>query len=110
MSKTGAHMASMLPVADRPDVTSLAANPWAPVMGDASGLARRLGELARSGYRVVVCADGNGSAERLRAVLETEGLDANLLLDRSDEELGILNAEARCPRRGDVARQGRPPA
>ena len=81
MSKTGAHLASVLPVADRPNVQTLAANPWAPVMGDASGLARRLGELGRSGYRVVVCADGRGSAERMRTVLESEGLDVDLLLD-----------------------------
>ena len=87
MSKTGAHLASVLPVADRPNVQTLAANPWAPVMGDASGLARRLGELGRSGYRVVVCADGKGSAERMRTVLETEGLDVDLLLDPSAEEL-----------------------
>ncbi len=106
MSRSGARMASVLPIADRPDVTSLVANPWAPVMGDAAGLARRLGELARTGYRVVVCADGRGSAERLQAVLETEGLDAEPPPRRERRRVGALHAEPGRPRRRCVDRQG----
>ncbi|MGH9304062.1 MAG: transcription-repair coupling factor, partial [Acidimicrobiales bacterium] len=60
-------------------VTTLAATAWPHVHGDAASLARRLGDLSRSGHRVVVCADGPGSAERLRTILDSEGLDAGLL-------------------------------
>jgi len=79
LARSAAKVASVLSVADRPDVPVLQASGWPPVLGDAPGLARRLGELSRSGHRVVVCADGRGSAERLRAVLDEEGLAARLL-------------------------------
>ena len=79
LSRSAAKVASVLSVADRPDVPTLQASGWAPVLGDAAGLARRLGELGRSGHRVVVCADGRGSAERLRTVLDGEGLSAELV-------------------------------
>jgi transcription-repair coupling factor (superfamily II helicase) len=81
LAKTGARLASLLPTADRADTTVLAARGWPPVLGDSAGLARRLGDLARSGHRVVICADGRGSAERLASVLDGEGLEAKLLGD-----------------------------
>ncbi|MGH9291899.1 MAG: transcription-repair coupling factor, partial [Acidimicrobiales bacterium] len=74
LARCGGRVASMLPTADRPEVTTLPASPWPAVHGDAGMLARHLGELAGSGYRVVVCADGTGSSERLRSILEGEGL------------------------------------
>ncbi len=79
LARTPAKVASVLSAADRPSTCSLQAVGWPPVLGDASGLARRLGELARSGNTVVVCADGAGSAERLRTVLEAEGLQPDLV-------------------------------
>ncbi|HKH88092.1 MAG TPA: CarD family transcriptional regulator, partial [Acidimicrobiales bacterium] len=85
LSKTGARLASLLPTADRADTTVIAARSWPPVLGDAAGLARRLGELARSGHRVVICADGRGSADRLAAVLDGEGLETKLLADPGPE-------------------------
>jgi transcription-repair coupling factor (superfamily II helicase) len=79
LAHSSAKVASVLSVADRPDVPVLQASGWPPVLGDAAGLARRLGELSRSGHTVVVCADGRGSAERLRNVLDEHGLSAELL-------------------------------
>ena len=38
---------------------------WGPVAGDGSGFAARLTTLLRDGYRVIVAADGAGSAGRL---------------------------------------------
>jgi transcription-repair coupling factor (superfamily II helicase) len=83
LARTSARLATLLPTADRTDTTALVARGWPPVLGDDAGLARRLGELARSGHRVVICADGRGSADRMASVLATQGLDTHLLIDGS---------------------------
>ena len=55
---------------------ALAASAFDPVVGDADALARRLRALAGEGYRVVLAAEGTGSAQRLHDILAGEGLDA----------------------------------
>ncbi|MGH9297511.1 MAG: DEAD/DEAH box helicase, partial [Acidimicrobiales bacterium] len=79
LSRSRAKMASLLATSEGPAITSLQANGWPPVFGDASGLARRLGDLGRDGYRVVIAAEGNGSARRLQQVLDEHGLAAALV-------------------------------
>ncbi len=81
LSRSPAKLSSLLAVADSPEVTSVQANGWPPVLGDAQGLANRLGELARQGYRVVVAADGAGSARRLASVLDEHGVKSDLVGD-----------------------------
>ena len=94
LQHTSAKVASLLPVAESTRTVSLQASGWPPVMGDSAGLARRLGELATSGTRVVICADGRGSAERMASVLDSEGLSCDLLLDQPQDR---LDAEIRRP-------------
>ncbi len=94
LQRTGAKVASMLPVAETTRTVALQASGWPPVLGDSAGLARRFGELARAGNRVVICADGRGSAERMATVLDGEGLAARLLLD---EPTADVDAELRRP-------------
>lgn len=94
LQRTTAKVASLLPVAESARTISLQASSWPPVLGDSAGLARRLGELASSGNRVVICADGRGSAERMASVLEGEGLSCNLLVDRVPDR---VDAEIRRP-------------
>ena len=43
-------------------------------MGDATRLARQVGDLVADGYEVVVAADGRGSAARLAALLSEGGV------------------------------------
>jgi transcription-repair coupling factor (superfamily II helicase) len=81
LARTSARLATLLPTADRADTTAIVARGWPPVLGDDAGLARRLGELARSGHRVVICADGRGSADRMASVLATQGLDTHVIAD-----------------------------
>jgi transcription-repair coupling factor (superfamily II helicase) len=50
------------------------------VVGDGSGLVQRLLALQRDGFRVVVGADGDGSAERLRDRLASEGISAEVVV------------------------------
>ena len=87
LERSAARVASLLPVAESSSTVTLQAAGWPPVLGDAAGLARRLSELARAGNRVVICADGRGSAERMAAVLDGEGLTCNLLLDEAQDRL-----------------------
>ncbi len=60
---------------DGPDVATVAATGWNPVVGDGAGLVGQLRQLLADGYRVVVAADGEGSALRLGDLLRDQGLD-----------------------------------
>ena len=57
---------------ETPDSPMVTATGWGPVVGDGEGLTARLRDLLADGYRVVIAADGEGSAERM----------SNLMLDR----------------------------
>ncbi|HSP30178.1 MAG TPA: DEAD/DEAH box helicase, partial [Ilumatobacteraceae bacterium] len=60
---------------ESPDTPVVEASGWGPVAGDGSGLTDRLIELIGRGFRVVVAADGIGSAQRLHDLLLDNGLD-----------------------------------
>jgi transcription-repair coupling factor (superfamily II helicase) len=60
---------------ESPDTPLVAATPWAPVVGEGEFLIRRLRELLNDGYRVIVAAEGDGSAARLAELLREHGLD-----------------------------------
>ncbi len=61
------------------------ASAWAPVVGDAGHLAGRLRTLLADGYRVVLAADGRGSATRMTEALAEEGVELALVLDDGDD-------------------------
>ncbi|HVL26735.1 MAG TPA: transcription-repair coupling factor [Acidimicrobiales bacterium] len=61
-------------VAEGPDTTSLGAGGWGPVLGDPERLARQVGDYVARGYRVVVAADGMGSASRIASSLADHGV------------------------------------
>ncbi|MEZ5206258.1 MAG: transcription-repair coupling factor [Acidimicrobiales bacterium] len=61
-----------------PDVTTIAAAGWAPVIGDGAPLLRQLRDLLADGYRVVIGADGAGSAQRLANVFSDGGVDVGI--------------------------------
>jgi transcription-repair coupling factor (superfamily II helicase) len=63
-----------------PDVATVAAMGWDPVVGDGSRLTRQLADLAGQGYRVVVAADGEGSAGRLRELLREHGAEPQIVV------------------------------
>src|SRR5918995_6111184 len=65
-------------VPDRPDTPQVQSSGWDPVVGDGSGLIQRLVRLQGDGFRIVVGADGEGSADRLRERLATEGVSAEV--------------------------------
>jgi transcription-repair coupling factor (superfamily II helicase) len=74
LTRTPAKVVSLLATADSPETPVVEATGWPPVTGDPGALARRVGELARQKYRVVVAAEGEGSAGRIAEVLAGEGV------------------------------------
>ncbi|HEY3240008.1 MAG TPA: transcription-repair coupling factor [Acidimicrobiia bacterium] len=76
---TGADTWSMLSAPDRPETPYVAGTPIEGVQGDPGAFVARLGKLLGEGYRVVLAADGTGSAERIRRALADEGLAAPIL-------------------------------
>jgi transcription-repair coupling factor (superfamily II helicase) len=81
LARTSAPVWSLTNTAEGPDTPAVDATGWDPVVGDASRLINRLGTLAGNGFRVMVCADGSGSAERVGASLRQEGLVVRTRLD-----------------------------
>ncbi|MBV8949621.1 MAG: transcription-repair coupling factor, partial [Actinobacteria bacterium] len=75
LAHTKAGVASVLSAPEGPGTPLVAATAFDPVVGDVEGLARRLNRLRDERYRVVLAAEGQGSAQRLHDVLAEEGLD-----------------------------------
>ncbi len=61
-----------------PDVATIASMGIAATAGDPERVVRQLVELAGDGYRIVVAADGEGSAARLRSLLSSHGLSPTI--------------------------------
>ena len=73
---------------ESPDTPVVEASGWGPVAGDGSGLTDRLIELIGRGFRVVVAADGTGSAQRLHDLLLNNGLDFPVVREGADLPAG----------------------
>ncbi len=66
---TEAPVWSLTPVPEGPSSPEVLASAWDPVIGDGSVLAKQLRDLLADDYRLVVAADGDGSADRMVEVL-----------------------------------------
>jgi len=75
LAHTTASTTNVLATPEGPATPHLAATAFDPVVGDTAGLADRLQRLAAEGSRVVLAADGAGSAERLGRVLANDGVE-----------------------------------
>jgi transcription-repair coupling factor (superfamily II helicase) len=60
---------------ESPDTALVAAAGWSPVVGEGEHLVRQLQQLLGDGYRIVVGADGAGSAARLHQILVEHGFE-----------------------------------
>ena len=61
-------------VPEGPQTTIVQAQAWDPVVGGGEHLVKQVGEFARDGYRVVVCAEGRGTADRMLRSFAEGGL------------------------------------
>ncbi len=57
-----------------PDVTTIQSVGWDPVVGSGERIVNQLTDFSRKGYRIVVAADGEGSAQRIKRLLDENGL------------------------------------
>jgi transcription-repair coupling factor (superfamily II helicase) len=78
LAHTKASAWHVVSVPDSPDTPQVQGSGWDPVVGDGSGLLTRLASLQGDGFRIVVGADGEGSAGRVRELLASEGIDARI--------------------------------
>jgi transcription-repair coupling factor (superfamily II helicase) len=72
---------------ESPDTPLVEAMGWGPVVGDGTGLTDRLRDLLADDYRVVVAADGDGSAKRLKSLLLDQGLDFAVRAPYADDSI-----------------------
>ena len=63
---------------ENPDTAVVAATGWDPVVGDGERLLGQIRRLQSEGFRVIVCAEGRGSASRLAALLGDHGISASV--------------------------------
>ena len=80
---TDAPVWSVANVPDAPDSPTVAALAWPPVVGEATGLVTQLRQVLADGYTVLVCADGDGSAGRIEALLSQQGISLPVITDTS---------------------------
>ncbi|MEO6469789.1 MAG: DEAD/DEAH box helicase, partial [Acidimicrobiia bacterium] len=75
LARTRVATTSVLAAPESPDTPQLSASAFDPVVGDVEALAERIRQLVRNEHRVVLAAEGEGSARRLADVLAGEGVD-----------------------------------
>ena len=75
---------NLIPVADGPDMPLMEASGWGAMGGSGDGIAERMRTLLSQGYRVVVAADGEGSAQRLSEIFSNAGLQLDIYHELTD--------------------------
>jgi transcription-repair coupling factor (superfamily II helicase) len=88
LAHTYAAVLSLPPVAEGPDVPTVAGRGLGAVAGDAGRLAAQLVGLSSEGYSVVLCTSSSLAAARLSDVLAGEGVGARVAA-RADTRPGI---------------------
>ncbi len=91
---------------ESPETPVVEASGWGPVGGDASGLTSRLSTLLSQQYRVIVAADGEGSAQRLHELLLEHGLDLPVANDVTTRPRWPRRRRAAAPRLHIAEREG----
>ena len=87
LAHTDAPTWSIAAVPDSPNTPAVASSAWPPAVGGGEALIGQLRQLVADGYRVVVCADGSGSAARLAQLIAEHGLSFAVLEPGADGEV-----------------------
>jgi transcription-repair coupling factor (superfamily II helicase) len=79
LAHTAAPVWTMTAAPEGPETTTIQAMGWSPVHGDSSALITQVRGLLMDGYRVFLAADGEGSADRIQAVLREASISADVV-------------------------------
>ena len=97
LAHTDAPVWSMTVTPEGPGVATMQAAAWHQAGADGTGLVRQLSQLSADGYRIVVAAEGRGSADRINRLLAEHGLSYPVV-DAADYDIdhdgGIIVAGA----------------
>jgi transcription-repair coupling factor (superfamily II helicase) len=74
LAHTTAPVWSVTGTAEGPDMPAVTASGWDPVVGDGSRLAKQLTDLVGDGFRVLIAADGEGTAARITSRLADDAV------------------------------------
>ena len=91
LAGTPAPVWHMTSVPEGPETSVVAAQVWDPVVGDGEHLVKQIEGLVREGYRVVVCADGRGTADRMLRSFA----DSGLVVQEAGEDSDLVRPGAR---------------
>jgi transcription-repair coupling factor (superfamily II helicase) len=80
LAHTGAPVWHLVNIPDSPKTPAIAGSGWDPVVDGGTGLIQRLVGLQSDGFRIVVGADGEGSAARIRELLSADGVAADVVV------------------------------
>ena len=90
LAHSNAPVWSVTTAPEGPGTATVMAMGWDPVVGDTERLTGQLRRLLTDGYRVVVCADGKGTADRIGTLLNEQGAGAATVLVQQLERGFIL--------------------
>jgi transcription-repair coupling factor (superfamily II helicase) len=88
--------------AEGPDVTTIEARGWDPVMGDSDRLTRQVADLVGKGYQLIVAAEGKGSAARMAGLLREGGVALTVVEDGAPVRAGANRVVVQSLERGFV--------
>ncbi len=91
LSETDAPIWTMTVAPESPEVAVVAATGWESPIGDPPPLVNQLQRLTADGYRIVVGADGSGTAPRLAVLLSDHGIHLPVI-ESLGESSGIVVA------------------
>ncbi|MGI8664194.1 MAG: transcription-repair coupling factor [Acidimicrobiales bacterium] len=72
LARTDAPVWTMTTAPEGPDVATIQAVGWDPVVGGGERIVNQLSHLSRDGYRIIVAADSEGAASKLHRLLHDE--------------------------------------
>ncbi len=79
LAHTKAPVWTLTATPEGPGTTVIPAMGWATTVGDSTAIVAQLRGLSADGYRVVIAAEGEGSADRIQTILRDEGLRVEVL-------------------------------
>jgi transcription-repair coupling factor (superfamily II helicase) len=87
LAHTKAPVWTLTATPEGPGTTVVPAMGWATTVGDSGAIVMQLRSLSTDGYRIVIAAEGEGSADRIQTILRDEGLKVEVVPAGVDVEI-----------------------